>query len=281
MQVKARWSQKEIGYLTSQWGKKSCIDIAKKLGRKEQSCYDKARQLGLVQQEENKPRQLSFLKPYVKTRTRAQINRENMKAPRWTVSEVNFLKANVGKMSDREIGEKIGRSIHAVCCKRQSLERVKNLRPVVESPKVAEDKKSEDKHYRAWTRKEEQILKKEFNMNSVKSLAKQLGRTENAVKTRAYTLGLITSEENRPRTRWTQEEIEYIKKNVSSKTYEEIGEHLGRSSAAIASKASSLRISKSPLKQSKRILSLKDSLLVILTTLNLGLISYLVSILIK
>lgn len=280
MQVKSRWSQKDVGYLTNQWNKKSCIDIAKKLGRKEQSCYDKARQLGLVKQEESKPRQLTFFKSK-EVKTRTQVNRNNIKSPRWTISQVKFLKENMGKMSDQEIGEKIGRSIHAVCCKRQSLSKVKSLRPVPDNTKEAVKKEASNKRYKAWTKKEEQIVKEEFNSTSIKQLAKQLGRTENAIKTRAYTLGLIISEENRPRTKWTQEEIDYIKKNVKNKTYEEIGEYLGRSSAAIASKASSLKISKSPLRQSRRAWSLKDSLLIALTTLNFGLVYYLITLLSK
>lgn len=46
-------------------------------------------------------------------------------------------------------------------------------------------------------------------------------------------------------TRWTNDEIEYLKENYQDKSYKEIGEHLGRKEQAIRSKMHSLGLKKS------------------------------------
>ena len=67
---------------------------------------------------------------------------------------------------------------------------------------------------------------------------------------------------------------------MGRKSYEEIGEYLGRSSAAIASKACSLKISKSPIRKKKPI-SLTKVFMTLSVLTNLGLISWIVYSLIR
>lgn len=270
MAPKSTWTSKELKYLKENWKKSRCREIAQFLGKKPQACFDKASQLGLRKREGyGLPRKAT---PQDK---RKITIRENFNSPKWTVSQVKFLKENMGKMSDQELSQKLGKTVPAVYCKRRSLKIVKNLRPAADTIKT-----SLNNHFKSWTKAEEQMLKKEFNSTSLEELAAKLGRTEDAIKTRAYTLGLICNEEVRPRTKWTKEEVKYIKKNIQTKSYEEIGEYLGRSSAAIASKACSLKISKSPIRKKKPI-SLTKVFMTLSVLTNLGLISWIVYSLIR
>ena len=269
MPRKSSWSTKEVNYLKENWSKSTGKEIALYLGKRVQECYDKASSLGL-KKDRRKARVLTVAEK------RAINLRINVNKPKWTVSEVNFLKDNIGVLSDKEISKVLGKTVPAIYCKRRSLSKVKNLHPV---PDVVEVKK-QNNHFKAWSKKEEKLVKDNFNKISIKDLAKQLGRTEDAIKGRAYTLGLIPKSEERPRTKWTKEEVKYIKKHINSKTYEEIGEYLGRSSAAIASKASSLKISKSPLR-TRKTLSFSKIGIISSIGLNLGLISYIIYSIIK
>ena len=259
------WTQKEIKYLIKNWKTSNCTTIAKELGRKEQSCYDKAHNLGLKKR--------NITSGSIKDK-RAITIRKNALASKWTTSEVNFLRENAGKLTDREISEKLGKTIPAVYCKRRSLEKVKNPRPAVDAKEI------KAKHFKSWSKEEESLLKEEFNKTPIKELAQVLGRTEDAVKVRAYTLGLIPTSEERPRTKWTEEEIKYIKKNIYSKSYEEIGEYLGRSAAAVASKASTLKISRSPLRKKKN-LPLKTLTLAISIAVNISLFTGVILLLLR
>lgn len=268
MTAKSTWTRKEVKYLKDNWRSSTGKEIATALGKNPQACFDKAHKLGL--------RKRNGYGTPIK-RTKAEISRQNVKAPKWTTSEVTFLKNNMNKISNKEISKVLGKSVAAVSCKKQSLKKVKNLHP---APDPVKEVKQNNK-FKAWTKDEEQILKRDFNKVLLKELAERLGRTEDALKTRAYTLGLINNGEVNPRTKWEKEDVNYLKKSIKSKSYEEIGEYLGRSSAAVASKASSLKISKSPIRKAKKSVSFNTILIASSVALNIGLISFIILQLLK
>ena len=268
------WTKKELSFLRKNWMSKSCKEIAQALLKDERACYYKARQLKLRKRPGytvTKSKTSSIVSQ------RARVLRENIKAPRWTVSDVAFLRSNIGKMTDEEIAKHLGKTVPAIYCKKRSLKKVKNMRPIPDIIK----KSVENKRFKAWTKEEESFLKKHYTTDSLESIAKHLGRTEDAVKTRAYTLGLINNGESRLKNKWTRDEVKYLKKNINKKSYEQMGEYLGRSSAAIASKVSSLNIEKPYIKKSKRSFPLARIMAGLSIALNISLITYIVLNLIK
>lgn len=218
----------------------------------------------------------------VKKDRRKEVIKLNAKAPKWTLSEVEFLKKNCGKLSDEEIGAKIGKTVHAVYCKRRSLKTVKNPRPVVVTPTK---EINEERYFKAWTKQEEKFLKDNYNSLSFKNLSIRLGRSVNAIKARASILGLIEKENKCASTRWSHKDISFLKHNINNMSYEELGKALNRSSAAIAVKVSSLKIKKASttFKKDRKINNwvVSKGLVITSLVLNFGLCSYFLYLILK
>lgn len=89
-----------------------------------------------------------------------------------------------------------------------------------------------------WTIEEVHYLKSNYSDKSYEELIKTLGRTKNAIKTKAYQQGLN-------KRKWTKEEINFLRKNYQDMSTEEIAEKLGKSNNAVKIKASRLKINKS------------------------------------
>ena len=100
-------------------------------------------------------------------------------------------------------------------------------------------------------------MKSNYGVTPVAIIAKKLGRTEDAIKGRAYAFGLV-DENTVTRAKWTKEEISFLKKNINKKSNEEMAQYLGRSIASVAAKLSDLKLKKAfPLrrKDGKKVLS--------------------------
>ena len=116
------WTNNEVKYLKENWNSSTAREIAETLGKSKQSCYDKAFSLGLKKRKSyNSSSKVKVLS------SRGSAGAKNILASKWTVSQVNFLKENIGSLSIKEISEKIGKSVPAVYCKARSLKKVKNL----------------------------------------------------------------------------------------------------------------------------------------------------------
>ena len=74
---------------------------------------------------------------------------------------------------------------------------------------------------------------------SYEQLAQRLGRTRSAVQIRVVTLKLECKVD-----KWTEDDIDYLKKNYLQMTYQQIGQKIGRTWTAVAAKAEKMGIIK-------------------------------------
>lgn len=265
---KDEWTRDEVQFLKENYATATGSEIASVLGRSKAAVYTKASILDL-----NKP---EFLKKKVQNK-RAEIIKLNSSAPKWTKRQVLFLKENTGKLSDKEISEKIGKSIPAIYCKRRSLKIVKNVKALSNEEKIIS---STENRFKAWSKKDEKTLKAKFNSVPVEELASELKRTVASLNSRARSLGLLVpTKSNVTRASWSEEEISYVKKNVNKKSLEEMSDYLGRSVASIQCKMTSLKIRKAFPMRKKNSVNLKKVAIAASIVANIGLVACLLMIL--
>lgn len=89
---------------------------------------------------------------------------------------------------------------------------------------------------RAWRKEEVKLLKKLFPRGRAREVAEQTGRSLEAVKHKAYKMGIRTRE-NRL---WSADEIRQLKRLYPSETVQSIADTLGRTAWAIEAKAGQL-----------------------------------------
>ena len=265
-----KWTEEETNFLKENYSTADSKTIASVLGKSRDCIYVKASALGLKRPNAEEQR---------KKAERIKRCKANSNAPRWTAEEIQFLKDNEGKMTLKEIAEKLGKSYSAASCKRMSLKRVKTLRVV---PTVNVDEAAPvENHFKAWSKEDEKYLKDNYGSIPVSVMAKKLGRTEDAVKGRAYVFGLV-DEKTTTRAKWTKEEIVFLKKNVNKKTNEEMAQYLGRSIASVAGKLSELKLKKAfPLRKGTKGNWFVKSFIAASVVANIGLVTYILLTLVK
>ena len=154
------------------------------------------------------------------------------------------------------------------------MKKVKSLKVVPVVNEVKNDNLTEN-HFKAWTKEDEQYLKKNYGSIPVSEIAHNLKRTEDAIKGRAYAFGLI--DEKITRAKWTKEEISFLKKSINKKTNEEMAQYLGRSVASIAAKLSELKLKKAfPLKKKKASNFFAKAFVAASITVNVALVAYII-----
>ena len=252
------WTPEEVQLLKDSYLNESVADIAETLGRTKDSVYFKASTLNLYRRKETK-----LKKKRVTLRKNAQL-------PRWSNEEINFLLANESKMTPTQIAKKLGRSYNAVVIKRASLHSrgIKVSKsvttPIKETP-ITEPKMSKS----SWTVKEEDTLRNLYDKMSLTEIASQLGRTESAVKSRAYALDLVPRKIS-SKFKWSPVEIEYVRKNIDKKSIADIARYLGRSAGAVSNMAARYNICRS---FPKKKISKNWVKPVVMSTLSLGVIA--------
>lgn len=257
-----KWTEEEVNFLKENYSTADSKTIASVLGKTRDCIYVKASALGLKRPNAAEQR---------RKEERSRRCKINSQAPRWTSEEIKFLKDNEGKMTLREIAEKLGKSYSATSCKKMSLKRVKTLRIV---PTVNVETTPVDNHFKAWSKEDEKYLKENYGSTPVSVMAKKLGRTEDAVKVRAYVFGLV-DEKTITRAKWTKEEISFLKKNINKKTNEEMAQYLGRSVASVAGKLSELKVKKAfPLRKGNKESLFVKSFVAASVIANIGFVAY-------
>lgn len=97
-----------------------------------------------------------------------------------------------------------------------------------------------------WTNEEIKILEEEYkkrdgkkNNNLIKNLSKKLGKTEGAIRSKAYSLGITKRDKY-----YTKEEIDFLLKNYNNYSMNDLSELLGRNESNIYKKMKQLGIDK-------------------------------------
>ncbi len=92
-----------------------------------------------------------------------------------------------------------------------------------------------------WTNEEEQLLKDKYGKWYLKTIAEELNRTEQSVRMKAYTLGLVKSSH---RFDFTNDEIDFIVENYPVRSTREVAEKVHCSEAKVYSFARSMKLVK-------------------------------------
>src|ERR1700680_1678336 len=79
-----------------------------------------------------------------------------------------------------------------------------------------------------WTAADDAVIRALYPQHSVHEIARQLGRSKDAVKHRARKLRITAS----PAAGWTEEETAYLRENYATLTVEEDADALGRTKVA-------------------------------------------------
>jgi hypothetical protein len=140
------------------------------------------------------------------------------KAKPYTEADHAFIVENVAEKGTTFVAEALGRTPEAirVYCKRHKI-------------KIGR---------KEWTEEEEKFLRDNILTMRYDDIAKALGKTQSAVTKYANTHGLCRTElakreiKIKPRP-WTPDDIKYLRANVATKTFAEIGQHLGRTESAV------------------------------------------------
>ncbi|MCB0711988.1 MAG: hypothetical protein KDD67_06630 [Ignavibacteriae bacterium] len=242
------WTNKEEVFIKHNYGKRTAIEIARRLGRTEQSVRGKLHIMGLTG-------------PASRT---------------WTPDELKYLKKHYGKLRSQEIAEKLARSVDAVEIKagRIGLARKnyvlndKEKKWVVEhlgkisylnmakqfgvSSQVIQDIAHANGYrpkpdMRPWTEPDIEFIKKNYGKMPRKRIAEALGRTVNTVQDRACKLGLTKKRmEDRP---WTKDEEKKLEALLGSKSRREIAKELLRPVSSVSSKIEMMGLGKTKKKR--------------------------------
>lgn len=96
-----------------------------------------------------------------------------------------------------------------------------------------------------WTDEEVNILKENLHL-TYNELSKLIDRSISSIQRKTDNLGLLKEREKaiKSRSKWTNEDVEYLEKNYPAAPFEEMTEYLNRSERAIRLKANSLGIAR-------------------------------------
>lgn len=101
------------------------------------------------------------------------------------------------------------------------------------------ERREEEKHGDEWTESERKYLEANYGYEDTKVLADKLGRTRDAVYSKAEDLDVSAKE--RDAKNWSKAEEKMLKENYDDYTANEIGEHLNRSETAVYNKVYRMR----------------------------------------
>lgn len=193
------WSDDEVEYLRKHYGKVRVSVLAAELGRTPDAVELKAGKLGLRRKLVRlTQRQIEWIVANlgklsydrmarelgVSSTTVMKIAAEHGYRPRpniraWTPEEDAFLREHYGKMTRREIAEAINRTVPLVGWRAAKLGLTQEFRNMEKA--------------RAWTRAEDNMLRKLYGSLTYEQIAQKLDRTRAAVVGRAVRLGLSGS----------------------------------------------------------------------------------------
>ena len=201
------WTESEIAFLEESYGVLSPQEISEMVNHPAKSIITKAKELGLANKRQpwteaeterllelyNDEAQYSLATiASMMNRNRGRIRNEMRKlgldtartlpAP-WSETEIAFLRANYGVMSDEEIGQALGRSATTVVNKAQKMKLLKGT------------------GNRPWTEAENAKLEDMWGRFSPNAIAASIGRSLNSVIAHAQTLRLGGSIQNNPNVR--------------------------------------------------------------------------------
>jgi hypothetical protein len=142
-------------------------------------------------------------------------------SPMWTDEQVAILRENVGKLTSREIGAKVGRGKNAV------LKKIEQLG--LSGKKIGLQRGTQ----LAWTKHQLEQLKLRGPSMTVTQFSKEYGLTENQVRSKIRTEGIKMA----PVVLWTSEQEEILR---SSKCATEAAKRIGKSRKAVVNKAKKL-----------------------------------------
>ena len=151
---KNNWSKDEVELLKKEYGRKPAEEIAAETGRSVKSVYNKANYMGLSDAE----------------RAHAVMS-ERYGYQRFSDEEIAYVKSYLDQ-TYKQIGEAIGRcpqSVHKLCKRNGFIPLRKN---------------------RAWTDEDDAELERLYARKSNKQLAKEMVRSESAIRNRAVQLGI-------------------------------------------------------------------------------------------
>ncbi len=147
---------------------------------------------------------------------------------KWSPYEIAFLESNYGNIPTADIASCLGRPRGGVASKAKSLR--------LTSPK------SGDGNDR-WRQEEEDFLRQWYGSLPTQEIASRLSRSIIAVSGKAIRMELANpSPYARPKKKWSAEEEDFIRKNCSEKTNEEIAADLGRTKGSIHNRMQRLKI---------------------------------------
>lgn len=195
----------------------------------------------------------------------------------WTENEVNFLKENYNKMTDKEIGAYLNRTSNSIERKRHSLKLKKNVEysKVYITDEIAkemielnlsingaynvlkhkykitrsqieyfykENNISSNKANKKWTKQEIDFIVNNSDILSTEEIANKLNRSESSIIKKRHSLGIKCKVRKNGSTIWTDEEIEYLRLHVDNDSYEEIAKHLNKTEDSVRVKATRLNM---------------------------------------
>lgn len=139
---------------------------------------------------------------------------------RWTIDEDNFLKDNYSDYTTKKLAKMLNRTESSISCRVHFLN-------------ISKGK---------WSVKEDDIIKKYYSKGGYIECKKMgLSVSKEAIHSRASYLGV---KKGRTYTKWSDEDIEYLSKNYSELSFEELVVNLGRSRSTIIAKANVLGLKK-------------------------------------
>lgn len=140
------------------------------------------------------------------------------KLQNWKKDELDFIKKNYNKMTASELSEKLNKTRNSVYNAIREL----GLKKQIHNPWTSDENKYLIEHY----------------LETSEEISMVLNRTVASINTQRDRLGLVKS------ATWTDEDVEYLKRNYMSKSYKEIANKLNRSEGAIIAKCNKLGLVK-------------------------------------
>ena len=239
---KTRWTRDEDEYLADHWGSSPTPSIARKLGRSKTAVNVRAWRLGLGRKmEAGKTVPINFIAAEIfgKRNTGYTVDR-------WIRNGIPYKKARISERAFRVVTmDEFWNWLE----QHKNMIDLSKLEPLALGPEpdwVREkrrydirDKQAVRKnHNDPWTDQDNQRLKRmiEKNCFSYRDIARELWRTESAVRRQAGTLHLGTAIRTKPR-RWTKEETDDLIRMVDQGlSWAYIAEKLDRSALGVRGK---------------------------------------------
>lgn len=237
------WSKEDEMYLEDSWGVKSIKTIAKNLGRSENAVIVRAQRLGcgaFLEAGDYITLQQILAELYGARNTsyarKRLIDHYGLPAKTKVVRHCRFLVVNIDDFW--EWAEK-----------NKSVLDFSRMEPLCfgEEPEWVKVKRDNDKrhswdvvpHNTAWTANDDEKLRRMIGKKqyTYPEIAKELRRTEGAVKRRLLDLGISEKPVRLPNKKWTDQEVEMLLDMVDQDfTWAQIGKAIGRSALSVRGK---------------------------------------------